>query len=58
MRRVIHGYARDKNGTLAFIGNIPIPSARTNALPSLAEKRDPAGATIFKKEAILMAAYR
>ncbi len=55
MRKVIRGYAKDKNLDLILIGTIPVPHSK--------EKRSPAarkdkrylvrqGATVFKKEII------
>ena len=55
MRKVIRGYAADKNLNLVLVGTIPVPHSK--------DKRSPAerhakrylvrqGATIFRKEAI------
>jgi hypothetical protein len=55
MRRVIRGYARDKNGNLALIGTIPVPISKDKCPPvARREKRRLVrqGATIFKKEVI------
>jgi hypothetical protein len=55
MRRVIRGYARDKNGNLALIGTIPVPVSKDKRPPvARREKRRLVrqGATIFKKEVI------
>jgi hypothetical protein len=55
MRRVIRGYAKDRNGTLALIGTVPVPISKDKCPPvARREKRRLVrqGATIFKKEAI------
>jgi hypothetical protein len=55
IRRVIRGYAKDKNGNLTPIGTIPVPISKDKCSPvARREKRRLVrqGATIFKKEAI------
>jgi hypothetical protein len=55
MRRVIRGYAKDKNGNLALVGTIPPPVSKDKCPPvARREKRRLVrqGATIFKKEVI------
>jgi hypothetical protein len=55
MRRVIRGYAKDKNGNLALVGTIPAPISKDKCAPvARREKRRliSQDATIFKKEAI------
>jgi hypothetical protein len=59
MRRVIRGYAKDKNGNLALIGTIPVPISKDKCSPvARREKRRLVrqGATIFKKETIRVVA--
>ena len=53
MRKVIRGYAKDKNLNLILIGTIPVPHSKDK--PSPAARQDKRylvrqGATIFKKE--------
>ena len=53
MRKVIRGYAKDKNLNLILIGTIPVPHSKDK--PSPAGRQDKRylvrhGATIFKKE--------
>ncbi len=55
MRKVVLGYAKDKDDNLVLIGAIPIPHSKDKRSP--AERRDKRylvrqGATIFKKETI------
>jgi hypothetical protein len=55
MRRVLRGYAEDRNGKLILIGTISIPHSKDKASPR--ERQDKRylirrGATIFKKEII------
>jgi hypothetical protein len=55
MRKVIRGYAKDKDGNLLLIGTIPVPHSTAKRSPS--ERQDKRhlinqGATIFKKEII------
>ena len=55
MRKVIRGYARDKNSKLILIGTIPVPNSKDKRTPvARREKRVLVrqGATIFKKETI------
>ncbi len=58
MRKVLHGYAVDKNHSLNLIGTIPVPHSKDKLTP--AERRDKRhlvrqGATIFKKEIFVSA---
>jgi hypothetical protein len=53
MRKVLRGYAKDKNGNLILIGAMPIPFNKNK--PSPRERQDKRhlvslGATTFKKE--------
>ena len=55
MRKVIRGYAKDKNLNLILIGTIPVPHSKDK--PSPAARQDKRylvrqRATIFKKETI------
>jgi len=55
MRKVISGYAKDKDGNLVLIGAIPVPHSKDKRSPR--ERQDKRhlirqGATIFKKEII------
>jgi hypothetical protein len=55
MRKVLRGYAKDKNGNLILVGAIPVPHSKDKASPR--ERQDKRhlvrqGATIFKKENI------
>ena len=55
MRKVIRGYAKDKNNDLILVGTIPVPHSNAKRTP--AERRDKRylvsqGATIFKKEIV------
>jgi hypothetical protein len=55
MRKVIRGYARDKDSNLILIGTIPVPNSKDKRTPvARREKRVLVrqGATIFKKETI------
>jgi hypothetical protein len=55
MRKVIRGYARDKDSNLILIGTIPVPNSKDKRNPTARrEKRVLVrqGATIFKKETI------
>jgi len=55
MRKVLRGYARDKNGNLVLIGTIPVPISKDKCPPiARPEKRHliRQAATIFKKEAV------
>jgi hypothetical protein len=55
MRKVVRGYAKDKNGNLILIGTIPVPHSKDKRSPR--ERQDKQhlvsqGARIFKKEII------
>jgi hypothetical protein len=55
MRKVIRGYAKDKDGNVILIGTIPVPYSKDKRSPR--ERRDKRhlvnqGATNFKKEII------
>ena len=55
MRKVIRGYAKDKDGNLVLVGTIPVPHSKDK--PSARERHEKRhlsnqGATIFKKEII------
>jgi hypothetical protein len=55
MRKVIRGYAKDKDGNLILIGTISVPHSKDE--PSPRERQDKRhligqGATIFKKDVI------
>ena len=53
MRKVLRGYARDKNGSL--IGTIPVPNSKDKCPPVARRERRRLirqGATIFKEEAV------
>jgi hypothetical protein len=55
MRKVIRGYARDKDSNLILIGTIAVPNSKDKRNPAARrEKRFLVrqGATIFKKETI------
>jgi hypothetical protein len=55
MRKVLRGYAKDKNGNLILVGAIPAPFSKDKCPPvARYEKRHLVrqGATIFKKETI------
>jgi hypothetical protein len=55
MRKVLRGYAKDKNGNLILIGTIAVPPSKDKCFPAARrEKRHLVrqGATIFKKETI------
>jgi hypothetical protein len=55
MRKVIRGYAKDKDGNLVLVGAIPVPHNKDKPSPrERHEKRHliNQGATIFKKEII------
>jgi hypothetical protein len=55
MRKILRGYAKDRNGNLILIGAIPVPISKDKCPPAARqEKRHLVrqGATIFKKEAI------
>ena len=55
MRKVLRGYAKDKNGSLLLIGTIPAPHSKDK--PSPRERQNKRhlirqGATTFKKEIV------
>jgi len=55
MRKVVRGYAKDKDGNLVLIGTIDVPHSKDRRSPR--ERQDKRhlvrqGATIFKKEII------
>ena len=55
MRKVLRGYAKDKDGNLIVIGTIAVPHSKDKRSPK--ERQDKRhlvtrGATIFKKEAL------
>jgi hypothetical protein len=55
MRKVIRGYAKDKDLNLILIGTIPVPHSKGKRSPvARQDKRNLVrqGATIFKKETI------
>jgi hypothetical protein len=55
MRKVLRGYAKDKNGILILIGTMPVPFSKDKPSPrERQEKRHLVrqGATMFKKEII------
>ena len=55
MRKVIRGYAKDKNLSLILIGTIPIPHSKDKRSPTARQDKRYLvrhGATIFKKETI------
>ena len=53
MRKVLRGYAKNKDGNLILIGTIPVPHSKDKRSPR--ERQDKRhlvrqGATVFKKE--------
>jgi hypothetical protein len=55
MRKVIRGYAKDKNLNLILIGTIPVPHSKDKRSPAARQDKRylvRQGATIFKKETI------
>jgi hypothetical protein len=55
MKKVLCGYAKDKNGNLILIGTIPVPISKDKCPPVARRERRHLvrqGATIFKKEAV------
>ena len=55
MRKVIRGYAKDKNLNLILIGTIPVPNSKDKRSPAARQEKRVLvrqGATIFKKETI------
>ena len=55
MRKVIRGYAKDKNLNLILIGTIPVPQSKDKCSRAARQNKRYVvrrGATIFKKEII------
>jgi len=55
MRKIIRGYARDKDSNLILIGTIPVPQSKDKRSPAARQDKRGLvrqGATIFKKETI------
>jgi hypothetical protein len=55
MRKVIRGYARDKDSNLNLIGTIPVPHSKDKRSPVARQGKRflvRQGATIFKEETI------
>ena len=55
MRKVIRGYATDKDSKLILIGTIPVPQSKDKRSPGARQDKRclvRQGATIFKKESI------
>jgi len=55
MRRVLRGYAKDRNGNLVLIGTIPVPHSKDKSRPRERKAKRylvRQGATIFKKEVL------
>ena len=55
MRKVIRGYARDKDSNLILVGTIPVPQSKDNRSPGARQDKRflvKQAATIFKKETI------
>jgi hypothetical protein len=55
MRKVLRGYAKDRDGNLIQIGTLPLPHSKDKRSPrERQDKRDliRQGATIFKKEIV------
>jgi hypothetical protein len=55
MRKVIRGYAKDKDSNLILIGTIPVPHSKDKPNPTARQDKRHLvrqGATIFKKETI------
>jgi hypothetical protein len=55
MRKVLRGYAKDKDGNLILIGTMPVPHSKDKLSPR--ERKDKRhlvrqGATSFKKETV------
>jgi hypothetical protein len=53
MKKVIRGYAKDKNLNLVLIGTIPVPHSKDKRSPAARQDKRylvRQGATIFKKE--------
>jgi hypothetical protein len=55
MRKVLRGYAKDKNGNLILIGTMPVLFSKDKCAPAVRQEKKylvRQGATIFRKEAI------
>jgi hypothetical protein len=55
MRKVLRGYAKDKNGNLNLIGTMPVPFSKDKCPPATRRAKRHLvrqGATVFKKEKI------
>jgi hypothetical protein len=55
MRKVLRGYAKDKNGNLILIGTMPVPFSKDKCPPATRRAKRHLvrqGATVFKKEKI------
>ena len=55
MRKVLRGYANNKNGNLLLIGTISVPHSKDKRTPRERQDRRELirqGATIFKKETV------
>jgi hypothetical protein len=55
MRKVIRGYARDKDSNLILVGTIPVPQSKDKRSPGARQDKRflvRQGATIFKTETI------
>jgi hypothetical protein len=55
MRKVLRGYARDRNGNLILIGTMPVPINKDKCSPAARRENRRLvrqSATIFKKEAV------
>jgi hypothetical protein len=55
MRKVLRGYAKDRNGDLTLIGTMPVVYSKDKSSPR--ERKDKRhlvsqGATVFKKETV------
>jgi len=53
MRKVLRGFAKDKDGNLVLVGTIPVPHSKDKRSPSERQNKRHLvrqGATIFKKE--------
>ena len=55
MRKVLRGYAKDKDGNFILVGTIPFPHSKDKSRPRERKNKRHLvrqGATIFKKEVI------
>ena len=55
MRKLLRGYAKDKDGNLVLIGTMPVPHGGQDRMRLPGERKDKRhlvrqGATIFKRE--------